>query len=97
MSELTDSQVMDVFLERFGIGGFMKLNSLLESNEKLEKQNKLMKEALESICGGALRYYDDSYSDITWDVDDTGMPNDPEYYVYQELKKARQVLREIEK
>lgn len=73
---------------------------IVEKRHGLEKAEKVIK----SIENGPLRYYDSVYKDTEWDTCCSGrdcgclgMPIDPEYFIYQDLKRARSYFQEKNK
>lgn len=79
-----------------------QVNELENDIEELKDENEKLKEALKSAVV-IHKYYDDTYSNHNWDTCCSGRdcgcmgkPTDPEYYIYQELKKMVAVLKEIE-
>lgn len=84
-------------------GIFLKQRHEIKSlQQTIDKQNQIIKEfreVLGEIEKGPLHFYDTTYEDANWGFCCSGYqcacqgkPSDPEYFVYQDLKRAREVL-----
>lgn len=73
-----------------------EINRLQSELTKYKKACEVLMEVVKDIDSGSLEYYDSVFKDHIWEIDETEKPIDPEYYVYQELKKARQAIQKVE-
>lgn len=71
-----------------------KIAALRERITHLEAELAKEREVVDVIVSGPLRYYDDTYKDTAFDSTEDGRCCDPEWYVWEDLKRARERQKE---
>jgi hypothetical protein len=64
---------------------------------EIKQKDEIIKVLMDAVNGldGVFRYYDDTYKDCHFEVDDSGKPVDPEYYIWKELQHTRAALVKV--
>lgn len=49
-------------------------------------------EEIRNELEGVIEYYHSCYKNLEFEIDESGRPVDPEYYIYKTLKKVEEIL-----